>query len=376
MPNLRWHLLLPLACLVIALFAGAAVADTTYVVQPGDTLTHLAQRFDTTVHALVVANEIVNPDLIRVGQVLTIPDNGVSSTYVVRLGDVLSELAARSGVSMERIAAANEISNVDLIYAGQALVIPDGFIPPSAPTHTPQPTLMPTARPTPTPTPLPTATPALTTIEVDNAERVRQVGRIGQGTIQEGALSPDGRTLALSGSLGVWLYDYASLAFLDFFELPEGNGRTVSWSPDGGRLVVGLSGRGTGAQVWDVVQAFTAEGQLLLVWGKPGDEPQSMGMPAGLVIDKSSLAAFDRFVSPNFEPEYLLFVVNQFGGHKIAVYAYGQSKALTAEQYEIDEAKVEQAVGRLKAKFQDEAKAEADQPDAGADHNAGGEKAD
>ena len=69
-------------------------------------------------------------------------------------------------------------------------------------------------------------------------------------------------------------------------------------------------------------------------------------------------------------------MVNQFGGHKIAVYAYGQSKALTAEQYQIDETKVEQAVSRLKAKFQDEAKAKADQPDAGADDNADGEETD
>ena len=45
----------------------------TYVVQPGDTLTAIAARFGTTVQALVVANNIVNPNLIFVGQVLIIP---------------------------------------------------------------------------------------------------------------------------------------------------------------------------------------------------------------------------------------------------------------------------------------------------------------
>jgi LysM repeat protein len=48
----------------------------TYVVQPGDTLTRIAARFGTTVQALVQANNIVNPNLIFVGQVLVIPGTG------------------------------------------------------------------------------------------------------------------------------------------------------------------------------------------------------------------------------------------------------------------------------------------------------------
>ena len=45
----------------------------TYVVQPGDTLSKIARQFNTTVAALVQANNIVNPNLIYVGQVLVIP---------------------------------------------------------------------------------------------------------------------------------------------------------------------------------------------------------------------------------------------------------------------------------------------------------------
>lgn len=47
-----------------------------YVVQAGDTLTSIAQRFGTTVEAIVRANNISNPNLIFVGQVLTIPTGG------------------------------------------------------------------------------------------------------------------------------------------------------------------------------------------------------------------------------------------------------------------------------------------------------------
>jgi LysM repeat protein len=44
-----------------------------YVVQPGDTLTSIARRFDSTVEAIVRQNNIPDPDLIFVGQVLEIP---------------------------------------------------------------------------------------------------------------------------------------------------------------------------------------------------------------------------------------------------------------------------------------------------------------
>ncbi len=47
--------------------------DGTYVVQPGDTLYSIAVRFGTTVHALVVANNLPSPDVIYVGQTLNVP---------------------------------------------------------------------------------------------------------------------------------------------------------------------------------------------------------------------------------------------------------------------------------------------------------------
>jgi GH25 family lysozyme M1 (1,4-beta-N-acetylmuramidase) len=48
---------------------------TVYIVLPGDTLTGIAIKFNTTVEALVQANNIANPDLIQVGQQLIIPEN-------------------------------------------------------------------------------------------------------------------------------------------------------------------------------------------------------------------------------------------------------------------------------------------------------------
>lgn len=46
----------------------------TYKVVAGDTLTKIADRFGTTVQAIVIANKLKNPDLIFIGQLLKIPE--------------------------------------------------------------------------------------------------------------------------------------------------------------------------------------------------------------------------------------------------------------------------------------------------------------
>jgi LysM repeat protein len=45
----------------------------TYTVKSGDTLSKIAKQFGVTVDALVKANNIANPNLIKLGQVLKIP---------------------------------------------------------------------------------------------------------------------------------------------------------------------------------------------------------------------------------------------------------------------------------------------------------------
>ena len=53
----------------------------TYRVAPGDTLSAIANRYGTTVAALTSANKIKNPDLIQVGQKLTIPVGSPEKDY-------------------------------------------------------------------------------------------------------------------------------------------------------------------------------------------------------------------------------------------------------------------------------------------------------
>lgn len=103
-------------------------AYVTYVVQPGDTLSGIAQRFGTTYQTLASLNGISDPDLIYAGQTIKIPENNssTSQTYTVQSGDTLSGIAQRFGTTVGAIASLNGISNPDLIYAGQVLQIPRG----------------------------------------------------------------------------------------------------------------------------------------------------------------------------------------------------------------------------------------------------------
>ena len=74
-----------------------------YVVQPADTLSAIARRFETTVEAIVKANALADPDEIVVGQVLFIPTTGpvpsptpATTAQVVRRGDASRRLVALS----------------------------------------------------------------------------------------------------------------------------------------------------------------------------------------------------------------------------------------------------------------------------------------
>lgn len=104
----------------------------TYVVQRGDTLAIIAQKFGVSVSDLIQANNITNPDTILVGQTLTIPTSGAaappstpaSRTYTVQPGDTLAKIAVRFGVTVNDLVKANDLPDPNTIRVGQVLRIP------------------------------------------------------------------------------------------------------------------------------------------------------------------------------------------------------------------------------------------------------------
>jgi hypothetical protein len=74
------------------------------------------------------------------------------------------------------------------------------------------------------------------------------------------------------------------------------------------------------------VQMFSAEGKLLMFFGNAGDHPGAMSLPAGIAVCEERLDLFARYVHPAFEARRIVLVTNQFGMHKVAVYALGGLK--------------------------------------------------
>ena len=98
-------------------------AGNTYTVKAGDTLSEIAQKFNTTISRLVELNGINNPNLIQTGQVLKLDANAKEKTYTVKAGDTLGEIAEKFGASVYEIAEKNNIKDINIIYVGQVLKI-------------------------------------------------------------------------------------------------------------------------------------------------------------------------------------------------------------------------------------------------------------
>ena len=103
---------------------------TTIIIQYGDTLSELAIKYNTTVARLVELNNISNPNLIFAGRTLIVPSyendssNGDSDIYIVRQGDTLWGIARKFNTTVNALVIANNIQNRNYIYVGQRIIIP------------------------------------------------------------------------------------------------------------------------------------------------------------------------------------------------------------------------------------------------------------
>lgn len=100
-----------------------------YIVKSGDTLSAIGSRYGVSYQAIAQANNIPDPNKIYVGQRLTIPGGGASPApavraYVVKPGDTLSAIAAKFNTTYQSLAAYNGIPDANKIYPGQTIRIP------------------------------------------------------------------------------------------------------------------------------------------------------------------------------------------------------------------------------------------------------------
>ena len=100
------------------------VIPTSYTVRRGDTLSEIAEQFSLSVTELKSINGLQG-NTIQVGQVLELPgsDSSLTSEHKIQRGETLSEIAQFYRVSLADLRAANNLRG-DRILIGQTLIIP------------------------------------------------------------------------------------------------------------------------------------------------------------------------------------------------------------------------------------------------------------
>lgn len=171
--------------------------ENVYVIRSGDSLSKIAVAHGVNTRELAELNQITDPNKIRIGQKLILPDHATPSTsqpsarkspapsrgsaskkaavasgdaYVVKAGDALSKIAALHGVKTKELMAANNIKDANRIRIGQKLVIPGAAPKADAPAKVEAAAPAPVKAPAPQIAPLPApvvAAPAAPAVQED-----------------------------------------------------------------------------------------------------------------------------------------------------------------------------------------------------------------
>jgi murein DD-endopeptidase MepM/ murein hydrolase activator NlpD len=99
-----------------------------YIVQSGDTLASIANRFGVSEDDLISYNNISNPDFVSIGTQLIIPGlqglQGVITTSPVQLGESLKDLTVKYQIDRDLLLKLNHVTSPSEIYAGSSLILP------------------------------------------------------------------------------------------------------------------------------------------------------------------------------------------------------------------------------------------------------------
>jgi len=111
-------------CQILEIIIGTQTGNSNieYIVKSGDTLSKIAKKYGVTVNSIVILNNIKNPNLIYVGEILKI-NNYNNIIYTVKKGDTLSKIALKYGTTVNELLRKNGIKNPNLIIIGQKLII-------------------------------------------------------------------------------------------------------------------------------------------------------------------------------------------------------------------------------------------------------------
>ena len=123
------------AALALALLLPLPGLAGEVTVKPGETLSEIAERHGTTVQRLMQLNNLRSPQDLWAGSRIQVPGAGGSTArtgggasgsgnYTVKSGETLSEIADRSGTSVERLMQLNGLRSPQDLWAGSRIQVP------------------------------------------------------------------------------------------------------------------------------------------------------------------------------------------------------------------------------------------------------------
>ena len=124
---------------------GAASA-LVYTVEAGDYLSKIATKLNVSLTSLLAANNMTISNLIVPGNQIVVPSGGTlptvgaqpapivtlpapTTTYIVKPGDFLIDIAAKNGVTLKALLAANSLIASSVIVPGRTLTLPPATMP-------------------------------------------------------------------------------------------------------------------------------------------------------------------------------------------------------------------------------------------------------
>lgn len=97
-----------------------------YLVKEGENIKTLASKFGVSPEELIRINNLYYGEGLRAGQEIIVPKNEEKyfNTYVIESGDSLYKIAEKYNINPTLLAALNGLEMEDYIYPGQELLIP------------------------------------------------------------------------------------------------------------------------------------------------------------------------------------------------------------------------------------------------------------
>lgn len=106
----------------VLIIPSKSTGEINYIVQKGDNLYTIANKYDTTISDIKKINNL-STNTLQIGQLLKIPGSINYNTYIVKKGDSLWKIANKYDTTVKKIMTINNLSTPTL-KIGQSLLIP------------------------------------------------------------------------------------------------------------------------------------------------------------------------------------------------------------------------------------------------------------